>query len=76
MGLTWFFENIEAGIILEDDCIPDPTFFDFGTVKCDTGFAAYFVSFGTTTSGVSTDSGAVSTTDTFLLFFGSLAKLI
>ncbi|MES2378154.1 MAG: nucleotide-diphospho-sugar transferase [Bacteroidota bacterium] len=25
----WFFENEEEGIILEDDCLPDPTFFRF-----------------------------------------------
>lgn len=28
-GLTWFFENVEAGIILEDDCLPHPSFFRF-----------------------------------------------
>jgi len=28
-AITWFFENVEAGVILEDDCVPDPTFFDF-----------------------------------------------
>lgn len=28
-AITWFFENEEQGIILEDDCLPDPTFFDF-----------------------------------------------
>jgi hypothetical protein len=28
-GLDWFFEENEMGIILEDDCIPDPTFFTF-----------------------------------------------
>jgi hypothetical protein len=25
----WFFENEEEGIILEDDCLPDPTFFQY-----------------------------------------------
>ena len=25
----WFFENEEEGIILEDDCLPDPSFFTF-----------------------------------------------
>lgn len=28
-AVTWFFENVEAGIVLEDDCLPDPTFFPF-----------------------------------------------
>ena len=28
-GINWFFENTEQGIILEDDCIPDNTFFNF-----------------------------------------------
>jgi hypothetical protein len=28
-AITWFFENVEEGIILEDDCLPDPTFFTF-----------------------------------------------
>jgi len=28
-GITWFFENVEEGIILEDDCLPHPTFFDY-----------------------------------------------
>lgn len=28
-AVTWFFDNIEEGIILEDDCLPDPTFFPF-----------------------------------------------
>lgn len=28
-GLNWFFENEEKGIILEDDCLPDITFFKF-----------------------------------------------
>jgi len=28
-AVTWFFENEEMGIILEDDCLPDPTFFNF-----------------------------------------------
>ena len=26
---NWFFENEEEGVILEDDCLPDPTFFSF-----------------------------------------------
>jgi hypothetical protein len=31
-ALTWFFENEEEGIILEDDCLAQPDFFRF----CDT----------------------------------------
>lgn len=28
-GITWFFDNVEEGIILEDDCLPDQSFFRF-----------------------------------------------
>jgi hypothetical protein len=28
-AISWFFKNVEMGIILEDDCLPHPTFFDF-----------------------------------------------
>ena len=28
-NITWFFEHVEKGIILEDDCLPDPSFFSF-----------------------------------------------
>lgn len=28
-AITWFFDNVESGIILEDDCLPDPSFFNF-----------------------------------------------
>lgn len=28
-GISWFFENEENGIILEDDCLPHPDFFGF-----------------------------------------------
>ena len=28
-GISWFFEHVPQGIILEDDCIPDPSFFPF-----------------------------------------------
>ncbi|MDB5266924.1 MAG: hemolytic protein HlpA-like protein [Parcubacteria group bacterium] len=28
-AITWFFENVDEGIILEDDCLPDPTFFRY-----------------------------------------------
>ncbi len=30
-ALNWFFEKEESGIILEDDCLPDPSFFQFCT---------------------------------------------
>src|SRR5262249_48320977 len=30
-AITWFFENEEEGIILEDDCLPSPDFFRFCT---------------------------------------------
>ena len=28
-AITWFFQNVEQGIIIEDDVIPDNTFFSF-----------------------------------------------
>lgn len=28
-GIDWIFEQVEAAIILEDDCLPDPSFFRF-----------------------------------------------
>lgn len=28
-GLDWVFENVEKAIILEDDCLPDPSFFNY-----------------------------------------------
>lgn len=28
-AITWFFDNVEEGIILEDDCVPDQSFFPF-----------------------------------------------
>lgn len=28
-GIDWFFSHVEEGIILEDDCLPDPSFFHF-----------------------------------------------
>jgi len=30
-AITWFFENVEEGIIIEDDCVPDSSFFPFCT---------------------------------------------
>lgn len=29
VAITWFFENEEEGIILEDDCLPNDSFFEF-----------------------------------------------
>ncbi len=34
-GLDWFFDQEEEGIILEDDCIPEPTFFLFAAEMLD-----------------------------------------
>ena len=28
-GISWFFENVEQGMIFEDDCLPSPTIFSF-----------------------------------------------
>jgi hypothetical protein len=28
-GIAWIFDQVEEAIILEDDCLPDPTFFTF-----------------------------------------------
>ena len=28
-AISWFFENVESGVILEEDCIPSKSFFDF-----------------------------------------------
>lgn len=28
-GINWFFEHVESGIILEDDCVPSEEFFEF-----------------------------------------------
>jgi hypothetical protein len=36
-GLNWVFEQVEEAIILEDDCLPHPTFFRF----CDEMLARY-----------------------------------
>ena len=30
-AITWFFEQVEEGIILEDDCVPHPGFFSYCT---------------------------------------------
>lgn len=31
-AITWFFNQVEEGIILEDDCLPDLSFFEFCSV--------------------------------------------
>lgn len=36
-AIDWFFEQVPAGIILEDDVVPSPDFFIF----CDTALATY-----------------------------------
>lgn len=36
-AITWFFEQVEEGIILEDDCLPHPDFFPY----CRTLLAHY-----------------------------------
>jgi len=36
-AINWFFESEEYGIILEDDCVPDPTFFKY----CETLLIKY-----------------------------------
>lgn len=28
-GISWFFEHVELGIVMEDDCLPHPDFFDY-----------------------------------------------
>ncbi len=28
-GIKWFFENVEQGIVMEDDCFPHPDFFGY-----------------------------------------------
>ena len=28
-GITWFFENVEQGVVMEDDCLPHPDFFGY-----------------------------------------------
>lgn len=29
LAISWFFEHVESGIILEDDCVPNQSFFSF-----------------------------------------------
>ena len=28
-GITWFFDHVEQGIVMEDDCLPHPDFFGY-----------------------------------------------
>ncbi len=34
-AISWFFNQVEEGIVLEDDCIPHPSFFEFCSVLLD-----------------------------------------
>jgi len=34
-AIAWFFENVEEGIILEDDCLPHPEFFSYCTIMLE-----------------------------------------
>lgn len=34
-AITWFFDNVEQGIILEDDCLPQESFFNFCEILLD-----------------------------------------
>lgn len=29
IGISWFFEHVESGIVMEDDCLPHPDFFGY-----------------------------------------------
>lgn len=35
LGLDWAFELVERAIVLEDDCVPDPSFFPFAAELLD-----------------------------------------
>jgi len=34
-AISWFFQHVEQGIILEDDCVASPAFFDYCSVALD-----------------------------------------
>ncbi|MDZ5620002.1 glycosyltransferase [Nocardioides sp. HM23] len=34
-GLDWVFSQVSEAIVLEDDCVPDPTFFEYATQLLD-----------------------------------------
>ena len=31
-AINWFFESVEEGIIIEDDCLPNPSFYNFCSI--------------------------------------------
>lgn len=31
-GISWFFEHVDSGIILEDDAVPHPDFFEYASI--------------------------------------------
>lgn len=35
-AITWFFEHVDEGIILEDDCVPHPDFFSYCSTLLET----------------------------------------
>lgn len=34
-GISWFFDHVEMGIILEDDAVPHPDFFEYAAILLD-----------------------------------------
>ena len=34
-AISWFFSAVDAGIVLEDDCVADPSFFQFAALLLD-----------------------------------------
>lgn len=34
-AISWFFDAVESGIVLEDDCVADPSFFEFAAQLLD-----------------------------------------
>ena len=49
-AITWFFENVDEGIILEDDCLPHPDFFNYCTELLNkTGTISRFILLGALT---------------------------
>ena len=40
-AITWFFDYVEVGIILEDDCIPHIDFFDYAGILLEKYFCDY-----------------------------------
>lgn len=69
-AITWFFEQVEQGIILEDDCLPDASFFVFCNellkkykeskdVVLISGFNPLGSSYNTSTDYFFTDCGGI-----------------